>query len=143
LILLYCTTSFSVNDVASCFAAEQKLDLGPARQRKEVVECDSADTFDDGTWILEWTCRPAHSFGYARILQGLANCDHLIEPWIDDRVYFVAPEKGLLLSMYDDRGLDMVATDRAALAALYKRFDHWLLDYDRERMRETFGDTPV
>lgn len=117
--------------------------MGPARQRRDVVECNSADPFDDGTWILEWTRRPARSFDYARILQGLANCDHRIEPWIDDRVYFVAPEKGLLFYMYDDRGLDMVATDRAVLAPLYQQLDHWLLDYDRERMRETFGDPPV
>ena len=41
--------------------------------------------------------------------------------------------------MYDDRGLDMIATDRALLAPLYRRFDHWLLDYDRARMRETFS----
>jgi hypothetical protein len=131
------------------FAAAQGLDLGPARQRNEVVESGSADPYDngmwnadpynDGTYMLEWACRPARSFGYERVLEGLANCDHSIEPWIDDRVYFIAPEKGLLFHMYDDRGLDMIAKDRALLAPLYRRLDHWLLDYDRARMRETFG----
>jgi Domain of unknown function (DUF3885) len=125
------------------FAAMEGLDLGPALQRKEVIECGSADPYDEGTWILEWTSRPPRSFGYERILQGLANCDHLIEPWIDDRVYFVAPRKGLLFYMYDDRGLDMIATDRSVLVPLYRGFDRWLLDHDRARMRETFGDAQV
>jgi hypothetical protein len=120
------------------FTAAQGLDLGAARQRKEVIESGSEHPYDDGTWVLEWTCRTARSFGHARILEGLANCDHLIEPWINDRVYFVAPPKGLLFYMYDDRGLDMVATDQAILAPIYRRFRHWLVDAFRERMEETF-----
>jgi hypothetical protein len=124
------------------FAAVQGLDLGAARQRKEVTVSGSDDPYDDGTWVLEWTCRPARTFGHARILEGIANCDHLVDPWIDDGVYVVAPEKGLLFHMYDDRGLDMVATDRAMLAPIYRRFHHWLLDDFRERMDEMFEDTP-
>jgi len=124
------------------FAAAQGLGVGAAEQRKEVVERGSEDPYDDGTWVLEWACRRARTFGHARILEGIANCDHLVEPWIDDRVYFVAPKKGLLFHMYDDRGLDMVAADRAMLAPIYRRFEQWLLDDFRERMDETFEDTP-
>ncbi|HEX4861111.1 MAG TPA: DUF3885 domain-containing protein [Rhizomicrobium sp.] len=39
---------------------------------------------------------------------------------------------------YDDRGMDITALSADRIAALYTRFDEWLLDYDRPRMSEAF-----
>ena len=40
--------------------------------------------------------------------------------------------------MYDDRGLDIISTDKEFLKSLYKTFDSWLLDYDRDEMKKRF-----
>jgi len=47
-------------------------------------------------------------------------------------------EAGVMLHVYDDRGMDVRALDRDAIEPLYRRFDHWLLDYDRPRMAAAF-----
>jgi hypothetical protein len=41
--------------------------------------------------------------------------------------------------MYDDRGLDLVANDQDTLRGIYRKFNSWVLDYDRKRMESIFG----
>lgn len=48
-------------------------------------------------------------------------------------------EVGVMLHVYDDRGMDVCALHRAAIEPLYRQFDSWLLDYDRPRMEAVFG----
>lgn len=50
-------------------------------------------------------------------------------------------ERGILLHVYDDRGMDALALTGAPLLPFYKKFDAWLLDYDRERMGAAFAGT--
>ncbi len=52
--------------------------------------------------------------------------------------YFVDFDAGLLLHVYDDRGMDVHARDRKTIEPLYYEFDEWLLDYDRPRMNAIF-----
>jgi len=40
--------------------------------------------------------------------------------------------------MYDDRGLDIIASDKDTLSPIYTKHNDWLLDYDRARMEEIF-----
>lgn len=53
--------------------------------------------------------------------------------------FFVNSERGIMLHVYDDRGMDVIALAAETLRDLYKEFDHWLLDYDRERMKAAFA----
>lgn len=55
------------------------------------------------------------------------------------RVYLLNPNKGILVHPYDDRGMDVISRDTAALAGLYERHNNLLLDHDMEAMRETFA----
>lgn len=48
-------------------------------------------------------------------------------------------EAGVMLHVYDDRGMDVRALGRGAIELLYRQFDAWLLDYDRPRMAAAFG----
>jgi hypothetical protein len=48
-------------------------------------------------------------------------------------------ERGILVNVYDDRGMDVVALDQETLQPFYGRFGEWLLDYDRAQMAVTFG----
>ena len=54
------------------------------------------------------------------------------------RVYLHNVQTGLVCHPYDDRGMDVVGQNRAALAELYTSQSQWLLEYDLEAMRQTF-----
>jgi hypothetical protein len=47
-------------------------------------------------------------------------------------------DAGVMLHVYDDRGMDVCAIARPAIERLYRQFDCWLLDYDRPRMAAAF-----
>ena len=49
-------------------------------------------------------------------------------------------DRNIVLHVYDDRGMDVTALDRETLLPLYRDRGEWLLDHDRKRMREAFGD---
>lgn len=56
--------------------------------------------------------------------------------WLD--VHIVDFDRGLVLRVYDDRGMDVVATRPGPLEPLYRTFDAWLLDHDRAAMDASF-----
>lgn len=53
--------------------------------------------------------------------------------------YIVDAENGLVLHLYDDRGMDVVALQKEPLSNLFVSFNEWLLDYDLTRMTDMFG----
>jgi Domain of unknown function (DUF3885) len=57
--------------------------------------------------------------------------------WLD--LYIADLERGLVLHVYDDRGMDIVGPSKAALATHYHAFNAWLLDYDRVKMDAVFA----
>ena len=50
------------------------------------------------------------------------------------------PRTNVIMHMYDDRGLDMIATTKPALVSVYREFGIWILDYDRDQIDNLFGD---
>jgi len=42
------------------------------------------------------------------------------------------------LHLYDDRGVDVISTHPNNLKALYKKYNEWILDYDREMIDAIF-----
>ena len=54
--------------------------------------------------------------------------------------YLADPERGILLHVYDDRGMDVTSVRRDPLLPVYHGRTEWLLDHDRPRMAEAFGD---
>lgn len=53
-------------------------------------------------------------------------------------IYFLNIGKKLIFHMYDDRGLDIISSDKETLRPIYKHHNDWLLDYDRERIDKQF-----
>jgi len=49
-------------------------------------------------------------------------------------------DRNILLHVYDDRGMDVTALDREVLLRTYRGRNAWLLDHDRRRMGEAFGE---
>ena len=75
-----------------------------------------------------------------KILLGLVNTDFgLRSPSVSGECYFINRTKGLVLNLYDDRGMDVVALKRETLLPLYNTHKEWLLNHDREHMDEVFS----
>lgn len=91
------------------------------------------------TMTLRWSeCSPLR-IGYTRIFEAIANQDFpRRKPRVLGDVYFVDPKNHLILHMYDDRGMDVIAKDVTTLRRLYSAKQAWILDYDRQRIDNTF-----
>lgn len=82
-----------------------------------------------------------HDFGEIRKLIWSSVAEDMgIKPKAYVDVYLVDFERGIAANVYDDRGLDILATDREAIQGLYDKFKHLLLDYDRAQMDKVFAD---
>ncbi|HEX4321151.1 MAG TPA: DUF3885 domain-containing protein [Acidobacteriaceae bacterium] len=109
---------------------------GPAGRYRLVTDEDE-DTREITT--LRWTNIEPRRIDYKRILQAKANADYYMRrPRTSDRVYFVNRTRNIILHMYDDRGLDLVAPKRSDLQAIYDAHKSWILEYDRTRIEKTF-----
>jgi len=45
-----------------------------------------------------------------------------------------------MFHLYDDRGADLVASEKSAIKDTYVKFNKWILDYDREKIEAVFED---
>lgn len=61
-------------------------------------------------------------------------------PRLRGECYFVNHSKNLVLFMYDDRGMDIVAAERSALVPIYNEHQQWILDYDRPQIERIFAE---
>ncbi len=69
------------------------------------------------------------------ILMSLINTDFDTRlPSVYGECYFINHTKGMVLNLYDDRGMDVVALEKESLQSLYKSHNNWILDYDREEI---------
>jgi len=53
-------------------------------------------------------------------------------------IYLFELAKAVMVFPYDDRGMDVVGPNHALLSELYRRFNSYLLDYDRAAMERSF-----
>ncbi len=98
--------------------------------------------FEDTPYRLTWTCIAPHSIKATGIFQGIAHREQEGNPKIVSRVYLLDPTAKIIMHMYDDRGLDIIASHIEAIRTLYERFDDWVLDNQRHRVAFRFGRNP-
>lgn len=78
---------------------------------------------------------------YKNILRGQINTDfRRRKPYIGEEVFFVNLNKKLVFNVYDDRGLDIIATDKETIRSIYTKHNAWILDYDRGRINKQFDN---
>jgi hypothetical protein len=119
------------------FSKRHALGLSGPAGRQCLITDEDEDTRE--TTTLRWAEIAPRRIGYKLILQAKANDDyHLRRLRTDDRVYFVNRTRNIILHMYDDRGLDLIASHRSDLQAIYDAHKSWVLDYDRERIEKVF-----
>ncbi|MEM7727327.1 MAG: DUF3885 domain-containing protein [Cyanobacteria bacterium P01_A01_bin.45] len=59
-------------------------------------------------------------------------------PSLYGECYFINHTKGLILLLYDDRGMDVVALKKETLQNLYKSHNEWILAHNREQIDRIF-----
>ncbi|MBM7602469.1 hypothetical protein JOC75_000439 [Metabacillus crassostreae] len=53
-------------------------------------------------------------------------------------IYFINLTRKMIYHLYDDRGCDVIASDKEELYFLYESFNEWILDYDRDEIDKVF-----
>ena len=104
------------------------------------LEMTTGEAGKQETVTLRWGQLPARGFHYGSVLEGIANADHAQTPSVSGRVYFLNPTTAIIVHMYDDRGLDIIAATREALMPVYRTFNDWVLEYDRERIAKNLSE---
>jgi hypothetical protein len=74
----------------------------------------------------------------SQLLWGAIASEIGIRPRIIGSVYLFDLELGISIHPYDDRGMDAIGNNYELLKLAYNKFDRYLLDYDRQIMRDRF-----
>ncbi|WP_425275569.1 DUF3885 domain-containing protein [Sphingobacterium detergens] len=61
--------------------------------------------------------------------------NHIIS---NKEIYFININKKLIFNMYNNRGLDLVATNIETLKPIDENLKDWILDYDRAQIEKLF-----
>lgn len=78
---------------------------------------------------------------HQNILRALVNQDFSLRrtPALQGHCFFLNHDKGLVLDLYDDRGMDIVALQKEPLELLYQTHHAWILDSDRAAINQIFA----
>jgi Domain of unknown function (DUF3885) len=150
---------FAPEDVCVVISQDWPEDISPATQQRyfrvfslpgafdlkhpiglQSLTVTTEEAGEQETFTLQWGQVPARGFQYGSVLEGIANADHAQTPSLSGRVYFLNPATALIVHMYDDRGLDIIAATREALMPVYRTFTDWVLDSDRERIAKALSE---
>ena len=94
---------------------------------------------DETAYRLTWTRLPLVSIDAVAMFQGIANREQEGAPKISSGVFAIAADSKVIVHMYDDRGLDIVAAELNTLRSIYEAFDGWVLDNQRHRIAFRFS----
>jgi len=75
-----------------------------------------------------------------KIIKTLVNSDFGVRGQnLSGELYIINCTKGLVLNIYDDRGMDIVSENKESLIPIYHAQNQWLLGYDKEHMNSVFS----
>lgn len=63
--------------------------------------------------------------------------------FLSSNVYMLNTESPILYHLYDDRGVDIVANDKTLLLPLYKKYNDWVLQHDKNKIAQIFEFSEV
>jgi hypothetical protein len=111
--------------------------FSPSPSHFQIVE---VSPFDESPYRLTWARIAPLAIDSAPMFQAIANRERGGVPSIASGVYVVHPQSKIILHMYDDRGLDVIAHDESTVRPLYESFAEWVLEDQQHRVAFRFGD---
>jgi hypothetical protein len=94
--------------------------------------------FDETPYRLTWTRLSPLGFNAAHMFGAIANREQDGVPKISSGVFVVDPQSKVIMHMYDDRGIDIVAAELNTLRPLFENFADWILENQRHRIESRF-----
>lgn len=92
------------------------------------------------TISMDWAETSRRQLDYDTILRRIARTDFpVFTGGFAGDVFLINLSRNVIFHMYDDRGLDLIATKLETLAPIYNSHNAWLLDYARARMDRAFN----
>lgn len=89
------------------------------------------------TALLLWDLSTTN-FSKETLLKEIIVSDLGGENLLTASVFWVWSNDEMMYHLYDDRGADLVASKKSAMKDIYTRFNKWILEYDREKIKSTF-----
>ena len=75
-----------------------------------------------------------------KLLREILKSDIGGESLLTSSVFWICCESNIIFHLYSDLGADLVATEKSKLFGIYKDLNDMILDYDREKIDEIFGE---
>ena len=76
------------------------------------------------------------------MFQAIANREQYGLPKVSSGVFVIDPRSKVIMHMYDDRGLDIIAAELNTLRPLFESFGDWVLDNQRHTVAFRFRNIP-
>jgi hypothetical protein len=75
---------------------------------------------------------------YISLLKAICNQDMGLKPSLSHDIFFINIKRETIYHVYDDRGCDLLAKSPKTIRDIYNKYNHWILDYDREDIDKVF-----
>ncbi|MCS1350904.1 DUF3885 domain-containing protein [Mechercharimyces sp. CAU 1602] len=72
------------------------------------------------------------------LLIASANQSFDLEPLLKGDLFILNCSKDIVFHLYDYRGMDIVSKSRDTLISVFTEYNHWLLDFDKDRMNSIY-----
>jgi hypothetical protein len=94
--------------------------------------------FEDAQYRLTWTRFYPLAYNAALMFEAIAHREQMGDPKVSSSVFVIDPRSKIIMHMYDDRGLDVIATDLNTLRPMFETFSAWILEDQRHRIEFRF-----
>lgn len=110
------------------------IDVMPSEEFTQDVDCDG-EIFKQTLfyWDLKNKKIPIEKVFREIILGDIGGSNEFVSS-----IFLFDVKNHVMLHLYDDRGLDIVAHAKDTLMGIYKQLNTWILGYDRERINKVF-----
>lgn len=107
----------------------------PHEQIYHNIQCHEDDVITQIQlyWDLNKISFSAETLLYEVIMADIGGYSALVSS-----VFLVNTDIEILFYLYDDRGADVMASDKEVLRSMFDKFQSWILDYDRKKINEVF-----
>lgn len=98
---------------------------------------DVYDIYDFETHRYSLKCQ-IQDVKYIHLIKAICNREMDIRPKIIHDVFFINLSKDTIFHIYDDRGCDIIASNKESIRPLYQLYNDWILEYDKEAIDKQF-----
>ena len=109
--------------------------LLPSSQKPKVHSYE-IESSENEIYTISWAIIRPSIISRERLFRAIANQDQGGTPSVRGRIHVLDPHAGVLLHMYDDRGMDVIASNTASLLELKGRFGTWI---NRDKLGEALN----